>query len=65
MVLCSDTLLVPYFILELKLKVVWMERNAPVSKFCGVSMQTGSTITIFSMWLMLSVSGMAPLDPSQ
>lgn len=63
MVLCSDTLLVLYFLLEFKSKVVWMERNAPVSKFFGVSMQTGPAIIIFSMWLLLSVSDMAPAGP--
>lgn len=41
MVLGRDTLLVLYFLLEFKFNVVWLERNAPVSKFCGVSMQTG------------------------
>lgn len=65
MVLCSDTLLVLYFILEFKSKVVWMERKAPVSKFCGVSMQTGPAIIIFSMWLFWQFLTWLLLNPSQ
>lgn len=63
MVLCNDTLLVLYFLLEFKFKVVWMERNAPVSKFWGVPMQTGSAVVIFIMWLLLPVSDMARAGP--
>lgn len=59
MVLGRDTLLVLYFLLEFKFNVVWLERNAPVSKFCGVSMQTGPAVIIFSMCL----SDMAPAGP--
>lgn len=41
-----DTLFVLYFLLEFKFKVTWMDRNAPVPKCQGVSMQTGSVIIV-------------------